>query len=68
MQELNWNDLRSVLATARTGRLAEAARRIKVNETTISRRIVRLEQALGSRLFHRNAGMLVPTECGHRVV
>jgi DNA-binding transcriptional LysR family regulator len=68
MPDLDWNDLRYVLATARTGRLAEAARRIRVNETTISRRIVRLEQALGSRLFHRNAGVLVPTESGHRVV
>jgi hypothetical protein len=66
MQELDWNDLRYVLATARTGRLAEAGRRTKVNETTIARRIARIEQTLGSQLFHRNAGVLIPTESGLR--
>ena len=68
MQDLNWNDLRYVLATARAGRLAEAARRIRVNETTIARRIARLEQSLGSQLFYRDAGVLVPTESGSLVV
>jgi DNA-binding transcriptional LysR family regulator len=68
MQEFNWNDLRYVLAIVRTGRLAEAARRSKVNETTIARRIARMEEALGSQLFRRNAGFLIPTESGHRVV
>lgn len=68
MQDPNWNDLRYVLAIARTGRLAEAARRMRVNETTIARRIARIELALGSRLFHRNAGTLVPTEIGQRIL
>jgi DNA-binding transcriptional LysR family regulator len=39
-----------------------------VNETTISRRIARAELALGSRLFHRTKGMLLPTEVGQIVI
>ncbi len=33
MQELNWNDLRFVLAVARTEPLSRAARRLGVNES-----------------------------------
>lgn len=68
MQPLNWNDLRFVLATARAGRLADAARRLKVDETTVARRVARVEQVLGARLFVRHAGVFTPTEVGHRVV
>jgi DNA-binding transcriptional LysR family regulator len=68
MQNLDWNDLRYVLSTARTGRLAEAARRMKVDATTVSRRLARIERALGAQIFHRDTGLLVPTEVGARVL
>ena len=55
MQDLDWNDLRYILLLSRTGRIAGAARELGVNETTVARRIARLERLLGVRLFERNA-------------
>lgn len=46
-------NLRFLLEVARTGRLREAAARLEVDETTVSRRISRLEQELGVRMFDR---------------
>jgi len=68
MLELNWNDLRFVLALARSQSLAGAARRLGVNETTVARRVAQAEQRLGARLFERNLGRLHPTEAGAAVV
>ena len=48
-----WDDLQAFLAVARAGRLTEAARGMGVEHTTLSRRITRLEAALGARLFDR---------------
>ena len=56
MPELDWNDLRFVLALARGTTLAAAARRLGVNESTVGRRIARAEQRLGARLFDRMRG------------
>jgi DNA-binding transcriptional LysR family regulator len=68
MQELNWNDLRFVLAVARSQSLAGAARRLNVNESTVGRRVAEAEQRLGARLFERSLGLFHPTEAGHAVV
>jgi DNA-binding transcriptional LysR family regulator len=68
MQDLNWNDLRYVLVLSRSGRLARAARQLGVDETTIARRVARIEKVLGSRLFERVNGILLATEIGHVVV
>ena len=48
-----WDDLQAFLAVARAGRLTEAARRMGVEHTTLSRRLARLEASLGGRLFDR---------------
>ena len=69
MQDLNWNDLRYVLAVARSGGLhGPAGRSLGVNETTVSRRLARIETALGAKLFQRSEGLLRLTDAGHRVV
>ncbi len=68
MQDINWNDLRFVLAVARAGTLASAARLLSVNETTVSRRVARIETILGSQLFHRADGAHLPTEAGAAVL
>ncbi len=65
---MNWNDLRIVLAVERSASLAEAAKAVGVNETTISRRLVHLETALRAKLFERQGRRLVPTEPGLRVI
>ena len=62
--DLNWNDLRHILAVARSRALAPAARQLGVNETTVARRIARAEHSLGSKLFDRIEGAMVPTEAG----
>lgn len=47
----NWDDLRYFLALARHKTLKSAARRLGTNETTVARRIKRLEHGLGLTLF-----------------
>jgi DNA-binding transcriptional LysR family regulator len=64
MQAMNWDDLRHLLAIARAGTLAAAARRLRVNQTTVARRLGALEAALGARLFERGEGVLRPTKPG----
>eukprot|EP01042_Synura_sphagnicola_P012994 gene12994-16520_t len=50
----DWNDLRFFLEMSRLGKLAEAAQRLHVDNTTVSRRIAALETALGTRLFDKS--------------
>jgi DNA-binding transcriptional LysR family regulator len=50
---MNWDDLRFLLAVARSGSMSGAARELKVNHATVIRRIRSLESQLGSRLFER---------------
>jgi len=68
MQDLDWNDLRYVLAVARAETLSGAARRLAVDETTVARRLRRLERILGARLFERSGGLLRPTASGEEAV
>ena len=68
LQDLDWNDLRFVLAVARSQSLAGAARRLGVNESTVGRHIAGAERRLGARLFERSQGQLHPTEAGAAVV
>ncbi len=68
MQIMNWDDLRHVLAIARTGTLSAAARRLAVNQTTAARRLAAIEADLGIRLFDRIDRRLVVTPTGQAVV
>ncbi|HUN48921.1 MAG TPA: LysR family transcriptional regulator, partial [Stellaceae bacterium] len=69
MQALNWNDLRHVLAVARGGSLAAAAKQLGVDQTTVTRRLAAAEAALGARLFERGeGGALEPTAAGAAAV
>ena len=63
----DWNDLTFFLELARHGRLMPAARRLKVDHTTVSRRITELERALDTRLFHRNTDGFAMTEAGYKL-
>lgn len=53
MSELNWDHLRVFIHVARTGRLSAAAERLKLNHTTVARRMSAFEEELGTRLFDR---------------
>ncbi|NOU34277.1 MAG: LysR family transcriptional regulator [Polyangiaceae bacterium] len=50
---MNWDDLRFVLALAKAGSLARAAKALRVDHTTVGRRIDAVEADLGVRLFTR---------------
>jgi DNA-binding transcriptional LysR family regulator len=67
MQPRNWTDLSYLVALARAGRLNLASERLKVDATTISRRIATLERALGARLFEREKGLFSLTAAGQKV-
>jgi DNA-binding transcriptional LysR family regulator len=47
-----------------TGSFAEAARRLGVTRSAISKAITQLEQALGARLLDRTTRRVTPTEAG----
>ncbi len=64
MQDVDWSDLRIVLGLARFGTLAEAARRLQVDPTTVARRVAKAEATLGVRLFDRVEGDWRPTAAG----
>lgn len=53
MQKFKWEDLRYFFAVARSGNLSGAARSLRVNHSTVFRRINSLEETLGTRLFER---------------
>jgi DNA-binding transcriptional LysR family regulator len=61
---VSWDDLRIFLAMHRRGSQGGAARLFDVAHTTIGRRIVALEEALGARLFDRTPAGLALTEMG----
>ena len=65
---LQWNDVRYFLAVARHGRLAKAARALRVEHTTVGRRVEMLEKTLGGPLFNRTAGGYLLTRAGRRVL
>jgi DNA-binding transcriptional LysR family regulator len=50
---LDWDDLRFVLALRQAGSLGAAARLLKVEQSTASRRLCALEEALGGKLVVR---------------
>src|SRR5262245_11847977 len=67
MQMLNWNDLRYVLAVSRGGTLRAAARLLGVDDTTVARRLVAMQETIGTRLYQRLVdGTLQLTTSGER--
>ncbi|MDJ0877263.1 MAG: LysR family transcriptional regulator [Halieaceae bacterium] len=61
---LNWDDLRFLLAVARSGSMSGAARELDVNHATVIRRIRSLEEQLGTTLFERHGHSYVITPAG----
>lgn len=64
---LDWDDLRFFLELCRAGSRARAARRLRVDETTVARRLERLERDLGAPLVERAPGRIVLTDVGAAV-
>ena len=68
MAGFDWNDLKSFLAVARSGRLTVAAARLGLDHTTLSRRVAALEHGLKARLFDRSPSGYTLTEQGLRLM
>ncbi len=51
---VDWDDFRVFLEVVRTGSFNRAASRLKMTQPTVSRRLIRLERAIGVRLFDRD--------------
>ena len=65
---LNWDDYRFVLAIARAGGLAGAAKMLNVTLSTVYRRLERAEAMLAVRLFDRFKSGYVATDAGREIV
>ena len=68
MHGLNWNDLRFFLNVAAQGTAIQAAQTMKVNHTTVARRIASLEEQLGSRLFDKSPAGFRLTATGEKIL
>ncbi len=65
---VRWDDLRFVLAVHRTGTLAAAAKQLRIDATTVGRRITSLEAVVGARLVERTQEGLRLTEAGAQLL
>ena len=65
---MNWDDLRIVAAIRDEGTFAGASARLRIDETTVGRRLRRIEKTLGVRLFEAADGLRKPTAQCERVL
>ena len=63
----DWSDLIFFLELARQGRLSPAAKRLRADHTTVSRRISELERALHCKLFDRSSTGFMLTDAGQKL-
>ena len=68
MQDLNWNDVRIFLAVAHAGQIGRAAQAMKLDPTTLGRRLKRLEKRLEVALFERTREGQSLTEAGETLL
>ena len=65
---LNWNDLNSFITLSRSKKLINAAKKLKIESTTIARRISRLEESLKTQLFNKSPRGYSLTDSGLRLL
>ena len=65
---LDWDDVKLFLALARSRTVGVAATALRVDGSTVSRRLARLEETLAARLFERSRDGIVPTEAADELV
>jgi DNA-binding transcriptional LysR family regulator len=68
MHDFIWDDIRHFLEVVKCGSVCEAADSLRVNQTTVSRRITALETKLGVSLFDRNGKGWVVTPAGESIL
>lgn len=67
LDSLSWEGLAVLLAALDQGSLNRAARSLRIGQATASRRLARLEDQLGARLFDRTPEGMLPTELAHQL-
>lgn len=65
---MNWNDLKIFLEVSRSERLTEAAKRLGMDASTVSRRIHKLEEELSVQLFKRTTEGHKLSQDGKRLI
>ncbi|MBL1406397.1 MAG: LysR family transcriptional regulator [Rhizobiales bacterium] len=65
---MNWDDLKIFLTLARCERLSEAGRQLKIDHSTVARRIKSLEQSLSTQLFERQPSGYFITSSGRELL
>lgn len=68
MQQLDWNGLSLILEITRARSLAGAAKRLAIDQTTVSRRLNRFETQTGVSVFKRTRNGVIPTADGERLL
>ena len=68
MQSLDWGDLQVFQAIAQTGQLTRAGAALRVDATTVSRRLRRLEARVGANLFEQTREGQVLTDAGEKLL
>jgi DNA-binding transcriptional LysR family regulator len=68
LRDFDWDDARVLLALARKRTLRGAAETLRVNASTIGRRLDALEGALATRLFERMQEGLLPTAAAEQLL
>ena len=64
----DWDDIRIFLALARMESLGRAGQHLRLDPATVGRRVARLEEGLGRRLFSRSHQGYALTEAGARLM
>ncbi|SLN52300.1 HTH-type transcriptional regulator YofA [Roseovarius albus] len=64
MHSMHWDDLRYLLAIKRAGSLSHAANTLGINQSTVSRRIVKREKQLNVKLLERRPEGAILSEAG----
>ncbi|MDD8022367.1 MAG: LysR family transcriptional regulator [Paracoccaceae bacterium] len=65
---MDWDDLRIFLAVARAESLSGAGRVLKCDAATVGRRVARLEDGIGAKLFLKSPQGYALTEAGARLL
>jgi DNA-binding transcriptional LysR family regulator len=64
----DWNDVQYTLAVAQTGSFYAAAGHLGVHQTTVARRVQRLERELATKLLARHSHGMVLTAAGESLI
>jgi DNA-binding transcriptional LysR family regulator len=65
---INWDNIRIFLAVARLQSAFEASNHLKIDQSTISRRLKKLEEEIGTELFTRNSQGHMLNANGHSLL